>query len=562
MSSDAVRRSRPARLPGAVNLAAGLCIALLLTYFALTAHQNNPPAVAEFAPQAQKPIKDAPQEQTSAVGQGRSGAAVAAPVPSPSPLPPDAVYLHCVGDPPRQTEDPQSPPCVPYWKGNNGGSTWKGVDGGTITISVFASSQGDVWGGGAVQALNGLVHFFNTRFELYNRTIAVKTFTTSGATPQNQQADAATIDSSGAFAALPDNAYVNASGGGNQYFSDALAQRHIISVLSDPTQTITESHLSRFAPYEWTFFPPIDVAGRHLADLICQGLKSHPPKWAGQGVNTTPTRKFGIIQDVSNDGTVWPIDTLMAGLNNCGVTPFVRQYQSSDSSGTKYTAPVQAMQANGVTTVTCICLGNDVEGGGFMTSADANAYYPEWLIPGVGLQDLDDEGQLAQENAPGQANHRFGLTGVNKLLPVTQMPWWWAVSAGDPSANAQTYQASSWYYGAYFLYEGLLELLSWIQMAGPDLTPQNLQRGLQRAVFPDPGASAPPLYQGRVSFASGSHTFTQDMSGIWWSGSAQSNYFNGYTGGSGAWCHLDRGLRYTVGAWPAGQPDFFTGSCY
>src|SRR5258708_13817475 len=33
----------------------------------------------------------------------------------------------CVGIPPRQTEDPLSPPCVSSYSGNNGGSTWGGV---------------------------------------------------------------------------------------------------------------------------------------------------------------------------------------------------------------------------------------------------------------------------------------------------------------------------------------------------------------------------------------------------------------------------------------------------
>lgn len=40
----------------------------------------------------------------------------------------------CVGDPPRQIEDPHSPPCVPYWAGGNGGATWPGVTADEVRI--------------------------------------------------------------------------------------------------------------------------------------------------------------------------------------------------------------------------------------------------------------------------------------------------------------------------------------------------------------------------------------------------------------------------------------------
>src|SRR5207248_1022396 len=35
----------------------------------------------------------------------------------------------CVGHPPRQTEDPLSPPCVAFFTGDNGGATYRGVNG-------------------------------------------------------------------------------------------------------------------------------------------------------------------------------------------------------------------------------------------------------------------------------------------------------------------------------------------------------------------------------------------------------------------------------------------------
>src|SRR5213076_962526 len=100
-----------------------------------------PPTAAEFSPNARQIIKKAPPGQAAAVngtGQGAApaggkgpGAAPASPPPPPSPPTqrvPEGDVKQCVGPPPlRQIEDPQSPPCVNYWKGDNGGATARGV---------------------------------------------------------------------------------------------------------------------------------------------------------------------------------------------------------------------------------------------------------------------------------------------------------------------------------------------------------------------------------------------------------------------------------------------------
>ena len=131
-------RLRRGRAPGFLNVAGALVGFILVMVVALRASQVSPPAIAEFAPQPQHPISQAPSEQTSSLGHGQGGAGAGLPSPSPSPaaqpLPANAVYLHCVGDPPRQTEDPQSPPCVAYWQGANGGATYKGVSKSSIYV--------------------------------------------------------------------------------------------------------------------------------------------------------------------------------------------------------------------------------------------------------------------------------------------------------------------------------------------------------------------------------------------------------------------------------------------
>src|SRR5687768_2178126 len=48
-----------------------------------------------------------------------------------------AQVYRCVGDPPRQSEDPLAPPCVPFFEGDNYGDTAQGVTREEITVVVY-----------------------------------------------------------------------------------------------------------------------------------------------------------------------------------------------------------------------------------------------------------------------------------------------------------------------------------------------------------------------------------------------------------------------------------------
>lgn len=56
--------------------------------------------------------------------------------------------VRCVGDPPRQTADPLSPPCIPFWEGDNHCQTYGiGVDCDEVRIVVYLE--------GGVNYING-----------------------------------------------------------------------------------------------------------------------------------------------------------------------------------------------------------------------------------------------------------------------------------------------------------------------------------------------------------------------------------------------------------------------
>jgi hypothetical protein len=110
----------------------------------------------------------------------------------------DSLRVHrCVGNPPRQIEDPQSPPCVPYWTGDNGGDTSFGVTRDTIT--VYVPTEYDK----KTSVFEPLKNFFNKRFEFYGRKLDFVYDSTSGigsANPSTQQAAAQAARTAGSFA--------------------------------------------------------------------------------------------------------------------------------------------------------------------------------------------------------------------------------------------------------------------------------------------------------------------------------------------------------------------------
>src|SRR3954454_1524125 len=119
MTASKTRRfRRPARSSGATNLGIAVAVLAVLVPLLLQVATAAPPTAAEFAPNAQHVIKQAPPGQGVAEAAGHPPPPSPSASPSPSPSPsqsqvPETDVKSCVGPPPlRQIEDPQSPPCI------------------------------------------------------------------------------------------------------------------------------------------------------------------------------------------------------------------------------------------------------------------------------------------------------------------------------------------------------------------------------------------------------------------------------------------------------------------
>lgn len=539
--------ARP-RTPGVVMGIVAVVLLVLIAGLALTQRQPPPPSIAEFAPQAVDNITEAPSDQGASQGRGEGtgtgGASATTPAPSPTPISVLSVRK-CVGDPPRQIEDPQSPPCVPSWTGDNGGATWKGVTRDEVTIAV-------PWNGAnLVPEWNLLQQFFNRRFEFYGRKLTLKVINVGGdsgadARPDAQQAHAvAADDEKHAFAALP---YPDT--GGSQVFYDELASRQIVSVIGLVPRE-QEPYLQSKHPYEWTYVPTIDKSSRNLGTWACRTLAGKTAKYAG-GVEMGKPRVWGLLFNSYKDGTQ-DISTLQRTVRACGIEPAETQempFWDQSTQGADVQASKNAvtkLKAAGVTTVLCLCHQWPLAVN-LMPEATNQGWFPEWLLTTTPYVEMDNNVQKA---VPEQIRHAFGVLGVNKAQPTNDLPVTWAIREMQPGYSWQTDIAShDW---SVRRYVQLLLLASGIQLAGPKLTPHTFAAGLQKTVFPNPQTQ---YYAGRVSFA-GDHSMVDDYAEVWWGVDKPSVW-----GAAGAWCYVDDGARHKDDDWPSGDRPVFQGDCY
>jgi hypothetical protein len=552
---------RPPRLPALVQAAAVAAVLLIVAAVSLTARQPPPPSVAEYAPQAVAQIQQAPPEQAVDLGQGGStttttaangagggaaGGAVTTSTTTTQPTIEKPRVHRCVGEPPRQIEDPQAPPCVPYFDPatSNGGATSRGVTADAINVFYtvdFLEAKGHV---------DWIRQFFNKRFEFYGRLIEFQEAGATGTTdadPKFMQADAQNAYDLESFASMN---YVS-RGGAEYLFYDALADKGIISVAHRVQAQATEAHFRQRAPYQWSSIATVDSMLRNYGQFVCGTLAGRAPVYAGGTERQAPKRVFGLVVQQAADGSQPDVAPLRTELKKCDadVVVVVTDKVTSATGRTGQNVILQLTDKD-VTSVLCLCDSKELKET-LMPAASAQVFQPEWLVGSYLDNDLDNSFNGAP---PDQASHVLGLLFRNKLLPKQDMPFYWAVREADPASDPTGGQ----YYAVSARYSSLLVLSSGIQMAGPHLTPQSFAAGLLRTRWANPGAGALPYFQARAGFDGGRRTFIDDAAMFWYDPGRRSTVDPDTTG---AVCYVRRGERHSLGTWPTGEQPFFQPPC-
>src|SRR5207302_1644062 len=129
----------------------------------------------------------------------------------------------CVGKPPRQAEDPMSPPCVAYFNGDNGGATYQGVTRDEITVAIL-------WNGGG-RANAATVYSKFRPFAVLNLTITATAY--------------------------------------KDDFTDAIARKAVFTFEGTAFAGTAQTYYQRYAPLVWGFVPDVEHWAAGFVTYVC-----------------------------------------------------------------------------------------------------------------------------------------------------------------------------------------------------------------------------------------------------------------------------------------------------
>jgi hypothetical protein len=469
-----------------------------------------------------------------------------------------------------QVPSPYSVPCIPKFTGNNGGATYDGVTSNEILlaqrafpttsnseeIEAQASAAGVALPAVQTQVEQVFLNYFNQAYDLYGRKVVIQNVPATGnatteALNEGQTqacADAATIsDQVHAFA--EDGIATDYQAGGSGPFSQCAAQDHLVEF--DGDAYFNEATFAAENPYVWSTTENCTLGAAQEAEVEGTMLANKKAIYAGSANLRDETRKLGTYVpnlpaylQCTQEAT-----SLLEHKYHVPASDLFKFTYGLDISTFQQSAQEAIVQfkAEGVTTVVLAC---DPFSAGYLTkAAAAENYYPEWFTIGTALTDQDPSPQTYDD--PAEVNgHLFGMS---ELSPSTD-------TTGPTSLAGKLYQKLTGHVipkETDGFYSQLVEIFDALQAAGPDLTPQNMARGLR--AIPNLGA---PLYQyGQWSWnvgangkpGTGGHTAGIDARFVWWNGSAISPL----NGKVGTYIAAYGGKRFTLGNFPTTLPPMF-----
>ena len=574
-----------ARYPPLVAFVAACLLAVIVLPSALNVPQSNPTQTLEFAPVP--PDDDAPPPptgNTSSLGLGSSssipgdalGAGGGMP-PLPPPLPDGEgarpATKRCVGDPPRQTEDQMSPPCVAHFEGDNFGATYRGVDAEEITILFYLDPQ--VWSNTdqgsesetsyagryfdlgvapqeretvSLRNLRRFQRYFNDRYQVYGRNVRFWAYFSVNdeesvppvKTPETRRADALdNLDRVEPFAVFT----TGTSGSFEQPYIETMADAGVL-VFGSQGGVQPASFFQRFAGLVWSYLPTVEKQAELYATYVCEQVLGRPVVDSGNPGDNGGPRTLGFLSptDERKPHLVLYAREIKRRLEACGAqfaatATFPQAGAATQARSTQDPAALYAsrnvatFQQAEVTTV--------IWAGGFETDhsrAAARAdYLPEWILAGDGQLEAGTAAPLQDQEA---FDHAWVATTVVRVVEGGDDPCRAALREADPSVGS----SDQGWGCSYFYYRDLRQLFTGIQVAGPRLTPVTMEQGF-RAI---PSKASTDATIPACFYEPGDYTCVKDATAEWWDPQAQDD---------GCWRMVEGGRRYLAGAWPAGNID-------
>jgi hypothetical protein len=442
-----------------------------------------------------------------------------------------------------------APPCRAAFTGDNGGATYNGVTRTTIRIAhrYFGASVVSPTGQGLDATARGIrdvfLKYFNTHYELYGRQVVVDDYQSPHGDYLSELGgkgrDAACEDAIALAQEHHDFAVIYSD---SLVFMDCAAQQGM--VITDVEGRPSETFLAARDPFLWASEQECFRVAYQMAEYMGKRLAHRPARYAGDTDYVTRERKFGIvIPDVPDYQACY--DTIgeqlrdRYGVNDLAV--FRYQVDLASASEQVSRAAIQ-FKAAGVTTVSAFGPPIVTQ---YMTQGARNQdWQPEWLNNGVGGSDTDQAAQSYDQSEV--AGHMFGRSEYRAD----------GVYIGRDSEGGRLYQKLT----GHPLPDGngdggfeiMNQLFTFLQQAGPNLTPYALGQGV-RALPTRAGPQGIWTYGFNPDGSPGfSHGATLDSNEIWYDPS-----ITGSNGKRGGW-HVNP-QRYRGGDWPSTPPEVYPG---
>ena len=544
----AVRRGslRMRRYPALSFLVVTSMLALLLPS-GLTLPQSGPATLAEYAPvpgesaAGASPLGELGHVSSSGLGAGGkgegglgAGGAETEPPSRTGRLIRRPGTKRCVGNPPRQTEDPMSPPCIAFFEGDNFGRMGKGVTRDEIVVAFLmnCATSGGVQIGDFDDPKDPLYHkatagffqYFNDRFQTYGRRVhGYGVLTPCGG---DIRATVTEVDERIApFAFLQLNE--------GEEFALAAAERGIISNWPGGDRTAMHEN----SPYIISYPPDQQDLVNMFTDFVCQKLAGRPARYSGEPTDWSKPRRFALYydRDEKDPGRAGVHQVVRAIQDECGSEAGPISLSNGSTLDDHPQDVARWSRVEGVTTV--LEFGGRTNG--IMQHAESQGWHPEWAH----LIEYCCNSPYQTHTPAPQMRNSFGIWYERRWAEAREEhAWYMAMHEGCQCTG-----------GTNNVYRELFLLFRGIQAAGPRLTADNFDRGL-RAIpqQPSPDPWTPAAYFAPLN----NHSFIKDVAVIRWDpiGKVRSSTR------PGCWRLVEHGKRYRAGdfATHPGDDDFDT----
>lgn len=438
----------------------------------------------------------------------------------------------CVGDPPRQADDPLAPTCVSYFAGDNFGATSPGVTADEVRVVYHHSCNADGLVrvrelGQAAGSTSALVRYFNERYQTYLRRVRV--FITEG----DVDCSSGTAGKA-AMRTIHERITPFYVFGHNETVGEELATEAarlgMMTSLPGASRAVAVEH----APFLVSYSPDLEDFADNVVESLCARLAGGKARFAGDPTLQDRRRKFGIVYNRAADSAGRGVRLIMDGVARRCPAEAGPMVVGSIGSANDSEGPAERLSRMRVEEVTTVVVASDGDSSPYLT-AEASKWYPEWFV----VDRIVGFNRTGRVIPATQWRSAFGLMGERRMGAPAEQHHRLAYAEGCPGCPVEGVEVG--------VYNELLLLFTGIQAAGPRLTPTNVDRGL-RAL---PARQSTDPFTPSAYFGARNHSFVKDFALAWWDPAARA------PGGSppGCWTLVEDGLRYRAVDWAKRRGD-------